>query len=381
MIKSKIFGGVAALALVAGLFAVAPAEASHPEWDLSGTHTINFDYNGSDNFHEVTLTQDSDGNLSGSGTSSGGTYAYTIYDGDVSGSMFHYVAAYTASPDALGTTFHVEGTIADDGSLSGTWSDDYQDGDRSGTFTAPAGTATEIDDSETEDTYTVSGGGNITGNTSPKGKKSFTFDVDASGNETDANGTLTWRDHNAKKTCVYDVEAITVSGTTATLTVSSDDEDCDQTSFTLQDIANPGKGKDMVDSHTISGGNITIITVPGTHEEEADTTTFAASNSSYYDGADDSAPLYSTGPISFTWDSTTGEVTDGYYIQQQPANTGTLYFNDVTGGTVSGENVTLTFSRTNPNSYSSTFTGTLVGDILTGYLDGPYYFEANGTTM
>lgn len=105
---------------------------------------------------------------------------------------------------------------------------------------------------------------------------------------------------------------------------------------------------------------------------------FTATDSLYYNGPTNSAPLYGTGAISFTWDAT-GNVTGGYYNEVVPPTTGTTYFNVITGGTVIGNNVNLTFNRTTPNVYGPfTFTGTLVGNVLTGTLDGPYYFTATG---
>jgi hypothetical protein len=113
---------------------------------------------------------------------------------------------------------------------------------------------------------------------------------------------------------------------------------------------------------------------------QSQTLTFTATNSNYYNGPTSSDPLYAAGPISFTWNTTTGVVTGGNYDEVYPANIGTTYYNVVTSGTVSGSTVNLTFLRTNPNNYGPfTFTGTLVGNTLTGTLDGPYYFTATGT--
>lgn len=108
--------------------------------------------------------------------------------------------------------------------------------------------------------------------------------------------------------------------------------------------------------------------------------TFTATDSSYYNGADANAPLYASGPVSFTWNPATGEVTGGMYDEMVPPTNGTVYHNIVQSGTVSGEDVTLTFTRTDPNSYGPfTFTGTLVNGVLSGQLDGPYFFTATGT--
>jgi hypothetical protein len=106
--------------------------------------------------------------------------------------------------------------------------------------------------------------------------------------------------------------------------------------------------------------------------------TFTAQDSSYYNGPTNVSPLYASGPFSIVWNPLTNLVTGGYYTEQAPANTGTIYYNNITGGTVSGNTFNLTFSRTNPNSYSFSGSVTLSGTTVTGTLDGPYYFTATG---
>jgi hypothetical protein len=108
------------------------------------------------------------------------------------------------------------------------------------------------------------------------------------------------------------------------------------------------------------------------------TKTFTASNSSYYNGPTSSSPLYASGPFSVTWDTATNLVTGGYYTEQVPANTGTVYYNNITSGTVSGNTFNLNFTRTNPNTHAFSGTLTLSGNTLTGTIDGPYYFTATG---
>jgi hypothetical protein len=149
----KLFGGLAALALVTGFFAFNTASAVDPAWDLTGNYTVDFEYLGSNYPHEITLAQDSSGNLTGSGTSGAGTYAYTIDSGTVSGSDFNFSATYTADATAVGTVMTVTGSVAGDGSLNGTWTDNYQGGSRSGSFASTSGTAVEID--TTPLTFTV----------------------------------------------------------------------------------------------------------------------------------------------------------------------------------------------------------------------------------
>lgn len=106
---------------------------------------------------------------------------------------------------------------------------------------------------------------------------------------------------------------------------------------------------------------------------------FDASNSMYYNGPTNSAPLYGTGAFGLTWDWNTGIVKSGYYNEVAPPVTGTTFYNIVTSGTVSKSGiVSLTFDRTIPNVYHFIFTGNLVKNLLTGFLDGPYWFTATG---
>lgn len=104
---------------------------------------------------------------------------------------------------------------------------------------------------------------------------------------------------------------------------------------------------------------------------------FTASDSLYYNCPTVCSSIYGTGPISFTWNKTTGAVTGGYYDEIVPPTSGTTYHNIVTGGSVVGNNVNLTFTRTDPNAYGPFyFIGMLIDNVLTGTLDGPYLFTA-----
>jgi len=113
------------------------------------------------------------------------------------------------------------------------------------------------------------------------------------------------------------------------------------------------------------------------HNGDVSTTlTFAATDSTYYNCSIVCSNIYATGPISFTWDSTTGVVTSGYYNETIGS---TVYMNVVDYGSVSAGSVNLTFSRTVPNSYGPfNFVGTLSGNVLNGQLDGPYLLAATG---
>ncbi len=352
----KLFSGIAALAMVAGLFTFNTAQASHPEWDISGTNTIQFNYLGTDYPHIVTLNQEEDGDLTGSGTSGGGTYSYTLTSGEVSGNTFHYYVTYDAGNPAAGTVMHVMGTVdTTDGSVDGTWTDDFG-GTRTGTFSSAAGVGTEIEDATQ---YTITGGGRIGNST---GKPMFTYGIE--------DGMLTVVNHQVRPPCVYhiDTEDMTFTENSA----SFQDAAGNRASCVLLDITftNNETGDDTINingtNYSVRNGSFTIEEV----DEEEDMS-FSASNSTYYNCATECSDIYATGPISFTWDEA-GVVTGGEWSETIGS---TVYHNMITSGTVSGDNVTLHFDRTNPNVYSFNFTGTLVGGMLTGLADG-YYLKA-----
>ncbi len=122
------------------------AAATQPYYDTTGNYVVNFEYLGTDYSHDMTLSQDSAGNLTGSGGYPAGgahTYTWVIDSGTVSSSNISFTAHYTAPADAVTplTTLNASGTIAANGSISGTWSDNYQGGSRSGTFATASGTA------------------------------------------------------------------------------------------------------------------------------------------------------------------------------------------------------------------------------------------------
>lgn len=124
------------------------AQAATPNWDTTGTYVAVFTLGG-DWAHDMSLTQDGLGNLTGGGGYPAGgphTYEWLLTSGSVSGDTISFTANYTMGADALTppTTMHVTGTIAPDGSMSGTWTDDYQGGSRAGTWHTSSGTAKPI---------------------------------------------------------------------------------------------------------------------------------------------------------------------------------------------------------------------------------------------
>ncbi len=154
--KKKLLSMVVGVALLLTPFAFIPhAQASTPTWDVSGNYVINMEYQGTQHPHDVVLAQDSSGNLTGHGGSPAGANVYTwmITSGTVSGSSINFLANYTATADAVTpqTVLHVVGTIAADGTISGTWSDNYQGGTRTGAISTVSGAAHPLGTLSAED--------------------------------------------------------------------------------------------------------------------------------------------------------------------------------------------------------------------------------------
>lgn len=159
-----------------------PALAAAPQWDTTGAYVVNMNYLGTDYAHDMVLTQDSSGNLTGNGGSPAGAnvYTWTITSGSVSGNTIDFLADYTATADAVTpqTTMHATGTIASDGTMSGTWSDNYQGGDRAGTWATASGTAVSLGTLAAEDFGVVdydTGLGQLRGYTAGFGLTDATF--------------------------------------------------------------------------------------------------------------------------------------------------------------------------------------------------------------
>jgi hypothetical protein len=122
------------------------ASAAAPAWDVEGTYEIAFNFGGTNYTHEMSLTQDVLGNLDGVGGYPVGvpTYTWDITSGSVSENAIDFFANYTAPISEVTpviTVMHVVGTIALDGTMSGTWSDNSGGLDRTGTFATTEGLA------------------------------------------------------------------------------------------------------------------------------------------------------------------------------------------------------------------------------------------------
>ncbi len=121
-------------------------------WNATGNYVIAMNYLGTDYLHDMSLTHNisNDVNsLAGNGGSPAGANVYTwqITSGSVTDNSIEFDANYTATADAVNpqTVLHVEGTIAEDGTISGTWSDNYQAGERQGTFATVSGAANPVE--------------------------------------------------------------------------------------------------------------------------------------------------------------------------------------------------------------------------------------------
>jgi|GEM_PF-3419603 len=136
----KLVLGFMSLALLFGLSSVANAATI---WDVTGSYVVGFQLTGDPTVysHDMTLAQDlSDAVTGNGGYPAGGpfTYAWTITSGTVVGDTITITADYTLG--ATGTTMHMTGTIAPDGSISGAWDDNFG-GSRTGTWATSSGNA------------------------------------------------------------------------------------------------------------------------------------------------------------------------------------------------------------------------------------------------
>lgn len=175
---------VVGASLLAALFiGVLSTYAAAPDWDVDGTYTVAFEYQGTDYVHDVTLAQSNTGTVTGNGGSPVGANVYTwmITAGSVSGDVIDFTANYTATADAVIplTTMHVIGTVASTGVMSGTWSDNYQGGIRTGTWKTTSGLADELEGTLVAEDFGVvnydTGLGIIKGYTAGFGLTSSTF--------------------------------------------------------------------------------------------------------------------------------------------------------------------------------------------------------------
>lgn len=145
----KIISGFTALTFLALSFIFAlPAQTNAAtSWNVTGHYNISFDYMGSPYVHDMDLVQSTSDLLTGSGGNPVGAHVYNwvLTSGSVVGNAIDFYANYTSTPDAVTplTVMHVMGTIANNGTMSGTWTDNYQGGARGGTWVTVLGAATQ----------------------------------------------------------------------------------------------------------------------------------------------------------------------------------------------------------------------------------------------
>ncbi len=132
--------------------AIATSTSCTSKWDVSGNYNLAFNLHNDATMytHAASLTQ-TGGSVSGSGyfpIVGPHQYEWTITSGSVTGNTITFTADYTFGADAVTplTTMIVNGTIASNGAMSGTWTDNYLGGSRSGEWSATAGTAKMVAD-------------------------------------------------------------------------------------------------------------------------------------------------------------------------------------------------------------------------------------------
>jgi hypothetical protein len=109
-------------------------------WNVAGSWVINVEYLGTDYPETLILTQDGT-DITGVSLNTippNAGSAFTIIDGSISGDTIDIVADHDNSSLVVNMT----GTILDDGSMSGTWSDEAP-GTRSGTWSSTSGAAAD----------------------------------------------------------------------------------------------------------------------------------------------------------------------------------------------------------------------------------------------
>lgn len=130
-----IGGSVLMVALMATALAVAP-------WNVTGNYEVTFfldpDTSTTPYVHHMTLTQ-SGSTVTGDGgypATGGDTYHWNVTSGTQTGDSLNLTILYDLG--AVGTTMHMTGTIAANGTVSGTWDDNFG-GTRTGTWSMTKG--------------------------------------------------------------------------------------------------------------------------------------------------------------------------------------------------------------------------------------------------
>lgn len=111
-------------------------------WDVTGAYTVAFNLTNDPTLyvHDMNLSQ-SGSNVTGTGGyPAGGPYSYSwhVTSGTVTGNTLSLTVLYDTG--ATGTVMNMTGTIAPNGTMSGTWSDDFG-GSRTGDWSTKTGSA------------------------------------------------------------------------------------------------------------------------------------------------------------------------------------------------------------------------------------------------
>jgi len=112
-------------------------------WNVTGNWGIAINYLGTDYVHTAGLVQETNTSIAGTLVYSG--YTKTIISGSVTGNAITIVAEYEGGSGTLTLT----GTIANDGSMSGNWSDTWGGLGRTGTWTTTGGPAVKTHTGDT----------------------------------------------------------------------------------------------------------------------------------------------------------------------------------------------------------------------------------------
>jgi hypothetical protein len=119
------------------------ASGTYDGHNVTGSYVVAFELGGTYN-HDLSLTVNN-GQVTGAGSYPAGSaihqYEWVVDSGTVTGNTITLTAHYTLGADAVTplTVMHMTGTINPDGSMSGTWTDDYQGGSRAGTWSTTSG--------------------------------------------------------------------------------------------------------------------------------------------------------------------------------------------------------------------------------------------------
>jgi hypothetical protein len=108
-------------------------------WNVTGTYAVNVEYLGVQYPEDLVLTQSGTGITGTSLSLVGGGSPWTIDTGAVAGANVDFYGYFVGNP---AMRVHFTGTIASDGSMSGTWADEAP-GVRNGVWTTTTGVATK----------------------------------------------------------------------------------------------------------------------------------------------------------------------------------------------------------------------------------------------